>query len=280
MALHGPPFVPAGRRSGPRDRGGFTLIELLVVIAIIAILASMLLPVLGRAREQARRIQCVNNEKQMAVAWTLYSGDHEEKLVANGDQTAIGRDLLWVAGGYHNFPQAFTNALYLLDPRYAAFARYLPARGTYKCPSDKTTIFTQRGRPVPQLRSYAMNLYLGPNTSMNSRLSPKYTVFRTASDLVAPSKTFLFQDLTPQSLCTPAFIVSMPGQAETWFHLPATHHINGGVVSFTDTHVETHRWFDARTIRSTTLGQRLGHDIAAAKSRDLEWVRERTSVPK
>ncbi|MBI3416837.1 MAG: type II secretion system protein [Verrucomicrobia bacterium] len=260
---------------------GFTLIELLVVIAIIGIFASLLLPVLSKAKQQAHRITCLNNQKQLALTWTLYSGDFEEKLVPNGSQEGIGRETLWVGGAYHNFRPAFTNTQFLLDKRFAAFAGYLQSPTIYKCPSDRTTIVMEHGRPVPQVRSYAMNLYLGPTSSMADRLSPKYQSYRRATQIGSPAGIFLFQDLTPQSLCTPAFIVEMPGAGnEEWFHLPATHHNNGGVVSFADGHTEAHRWLDPRTIRSTTIGQRLAHNVPARTSRDLAWVRERTSVLK
>jgi prepilin-type N-terminal cleavage/methylation domain-containing protein/prepilin-type processing-associated H-X9-DG protein len=62
-------------------RSGFTLIELLVVIAIIAILAAILFPVFGRARENARRSSCQSNLKQVGLAWIQYSQDYDEKAL-------------------------------------------------------------------------------------------------------------------------------------------------------------------------------------------------------
>ena len=103
------------QRQPPGCGGAFTLIELLVVIAIIAILASLLLPGLSAAREKARKIQCVNNQRQLALTLQLYSGDHLDQYPANGYASPLNGIKFWVLGDGHWNPPTFTNLDLLID---------------------------------------------------------------------------------------------------------------------------------------------------------------------
>ncbi len=240
-------------------KSAFTLIELLVVIAIIAILAAMLLPALSRAREQAQGIVCLNNQRQLILAWSMYADDNRDWLVPNNprlvgglsDGTGYGPlkswGPSWALGDIAYGRSDGTNLDYILGPRPDSLSRYVPAAATFKCPSDRSKSQVKEDPSRPRVRSFSMSASLGSVR----RFGLVFSAFKRTDLFPGPRQEYVvFVDTQADSLATSAFITGRDVGTGTWEQWPAARHNRKGSLSFHDGHVELHRWKDASTLES------------------------------
>ena len=244
----------------PARLAGFTLIELLVVIAIIAILAAMLLPSLARSKMQAQGIACMNNNRQLDLAWLMYSHDNGDQLVPNQNEGGpqIGQTsgnwvcgfLDWSAGNSDN-----TNLSLILDPTNAMLVSYFGnQRNIYLCPGDHYVSSAQRAAGWPRrVRSVAMNYNVGPGPA--SEPDKPYgggVIYRKIADMhkCPPARVFVFGDEQGDALNDAVLYIDLGGisiSIQGWADLPASYHNGACTFAFADGHAEIHKWLNPGT---------------------------------
>lgn len=267
---------------------GFTLIELLVVMAVIAVLASLLLPALGRARVRAGAAACLSQHRQLALSLHLYAGDSEDRLPnnfgASGTREAIE------SGRFDNWATSLLN--WELDPANTNRG-WLQAGGlgpflsgsveVLRCPADRVLSPLQRQAGwTGRARSVSLNAMVGNagefmrgyyNTN-----NPDYRQYIRLGDVRAPSTIFSLIDEHPDSINDGYFLNRL--ERREWVDLPGSNHGGAGSISFADGHGETHRWLSPRTRPPARPdAAQLPFDVPAADSADFVWLMEHTSMP-
>jgi prepilin-type N-terminal cleavage/methylation domain-containing protein len=273
-----------------REAGGFTLIELLVVIAIIAILAALLLPALAKAKQQAQGIHCLNNMKQVELAWQMYAADFKDGLPGNDykaegnwkTNTIIGQN--WVSGkellGAPTGDE--TNTQLLTDPLYAQMGPYIKNPQIYQCVASKS--LCKQAAPstivAPLARDVSMNVFMAPNSWVDQDdTNSGFHQFKTISSIAGsppgigyvfgPAMAMVFVDEKDDSIDDGEFLIQMldwtagPNGGPQMANIPASYHAGAGLVSFADGHAEIHKWFS----RTVLLPQQQGGIIVWSGAR-------------
>mgnify|MGYP003852757323 CR=1 FL=1 len=262
-------------------RAAFTLLELLLVIGILGGLTALLFPALVRARQQTQAIACMNNSRQLALAWQMYADDHDGVLVPNlhGSETRRGRNPNNWVSGWMDWTSSSdnTNTTFLTDPYYARLAPYtMRSARLYKCPADQ---YRSRQNPGPRVRSISMNAALGAGNKTNFAgwVPPFFFALRlTDIQTPPPALAWLFVDEHPDSINDGCFFLNpwQSGSDASWRDLPASYHRGAAGFAFADGHAEIKKWVDPRTPQPVRMGDFPG--LAVPHSEDYEWMANRT----
>lgn len=253
--------------------------ELLVVIGIIGILSALLLPAIARAKNSGQVTSCLNNLRQLQLAWTMYADDHDGRLVRN--DYVIGNPhpsrASWVQGRLDYSPTnpANTNSGIFLDGSLSLFAPYIPTAKVYRCPSDRSAVRIN-GELQSRVRSYGMNWSLSSERTIEVKAIMRFADIQQPS----PAQMFVFIDQHPDYISDIHFHMSLAAGGQAFFQdLPSANHNGSGTLTYADGHAERRKWVDQRTKPEVKYRNLPATAIMSPNNEDIAWLQERYAAP-
>jgi prepilin-type N-terminal cleavage/methylation domain-containing protein/prepilin-type processing-associated H-X9-DG protein len=280
----------------PRRCSAFTLIELLVVIAIIAILAAMLLPALAKSKLKAQGIMCMNNMRQLTLAWLQYAHDNSDRIPYSSAAATPNPNIdpyVWVTGQIDFNPSNPSNWDPSVDLQKSPLWPYCGnSAGIWKCPADRSTIVPasgpMRGQTVPRVRSMSMLVWQG---GFGGQLmpgypgvtSPPWKLYLRLTDMLNPPPvhTLLFWDERSDAINLGNFYIDMTGYPSSLGALqfnwdwPGSYHNRAGGLSFADGHAEIKKWLDGRTVPPPSAV--VQGPFPSPYNQDIVWLQDRAT---
>ena len=235
------------KRASIVRRRGFTLIELLVVIAIIAILAALLLPALSRAKLKGQSIVCVNNLRQLTIAWNIYADDHNNNLVPNW----ILDSRAWLDGTRGDVSTVL-GATNLAAIKQGLLFPYNPNVGVYLCPT--ATKGPSAAPNIRVVRNYSLEGRMGGADDADRDrygiqsttwvLGAAYPQYKKTPQiqLPPPAEAMTFLDESIETVDDGYFAVNYTARKTDWQNSPTVRHGKSGVLAFADGHSDRWRW--------------------------------------
>ena len=255
----------------------FTLVECLAIVAILSLLFATLVPGLSRSQPRGQALRCLNNLRQLTLAWVTYAADSNDTLAINSfGPEGVGN---WIQGTMDwGTTRDNTNTVLLTDPRNAKLAPYFGRTpGLFKCPAD-TYLSSMQGTLgwKQRVRSISMNAGVGAGSGKQVYVPPLRIIERLSElNDPRPEGTWVLADEQADSINDPCLLIRpVSPESYNWIDLPAAYHSSAGSFSFADGHVELKKWRDSRTLLRPTMSAY--YVTSCPNSPDFQWLVERT----